>query len=66
MLDINREEIDINKEIETIIKKYKAGSEEPLDGDEVYVLSHRLRRKLDLIEGNITDTEYKDYLLRSL
>lgn len=44
--------------IHTIIKEYKDGSGEPLDGDEVDRLVEHLRNKINLQEGNITDEEY--------
>jgi hypothetical protein len=44
--------------IATIIKLYKDGNNEPLDGDEVDVLTEHLRNELNLFEGNITEEEY--------
>jgi len=41
-----------------IIKEYKDGSEEALDGDEVDRLIEHLRNKINLQEGNITEEEY--------
>lgn len=46
------------KQLMEIIKEYKDGSKEPLDGDEVDKLTEHLRNKLNLIEGNITQEEY--------
>ena len=46
------------KQLIEIIKEYKAGSEEPLDGDEVDRLTEHLRNKINLNEGNITEEEY--------
>ena len=46
------------KLIKEIIKEYKDGSEEPLDGDEVDRLIEHLRNKINLFEGNITPQEY--------
>lgn len=43
-----------------IIKEYKDGSEEPLDGDEVDRLTEHLRNKINLFEGNITQEEYDE------
>jgi len=45
-------------ELKDIIKLYKDGSDEPLDGDEVDRLTEHLRNQMNLIEGNITDSEY--------
>jgi len=47
-------------ELNSIIKDWKDGSDEPLDGDEVDILTEILRAKLNLIEGNITDKEYDE------
>lgn len=41
-----------------ILREYKGGSDEPLDGDEVDRLVEHLRNKINLQEGNITDEEY--------
>jgi len=43
-----------------IINKYKDGSEEPLDGDEVESLTEHIKRKINYHEGNITESEYYD------
>jgi hypothetical protein len=45
-------------ELRDIIKLYKDGSEEPLDGDEVDRLVKHLKNQINLIEGNITEEEY--------
>jgi hypothetical protein len=45
-----------------IIEEYKDGSDEPLDGDEVYDLVHIIKAKINLQEGNITDSEYEQLL----
>jgi uncharacterized membrane protein len=42
-----------------IIEKYKDGSDEPLDGDEVDRLIEHLRNSINFIEGNITEEEYE-------
>ena len=45
-------------ELHSIIKKYKDGNDEPLDGDEVDRLTKIIKAKINLIEGNITEKEY--------
>jgi hypothetical protein len=47
-----------NVALRDIIQKFKGGSSEPLDGDEVDVLVELLRRKINYMEGNITADEY--------
>ena len=44
-----------------IIEQYKDGGE-PLDGDEVDSLCSIIRAKINLQEGNITDSEYDSIL----
>lgn len=46
------------KWVSEIIKEYKKGNDEPLDGDEVDRLTEHLRNKMNLHEGNITQEEY--------
>lgn len=53
-------ELQFQEELNQIIKKYKDGSEEPLDGDEVDKLTEHIRNQLNLIEGNITEEEYME------
>lgn len=55
--DINL--LQIGNELAEIIKKYKDGSEEALDGDEVDVLVGHLKNQINLTEGNITEKEYR-------
>jgi len=45
-----------------IISHYKKhlDTEEPLDGDDVECLVEILKAKMNLIEGNLTDTEYSE------
>ncbi len=45
-------------ELGDIIKLYKDGDEDALDGDEVDSLTERLKNQINLIEGNITNDEY--------
>lgn len=45
-----------------IIKEYKDGSNEPLDGDDVDELCKIIKAKINLNEGNITEVEYNDIL----
>jgi hypothetical protein len=45
-------------EIKSIIKKYKDGNDEPLDGDEVDRLLKIIKAKINFHEGNITEKEY--------
>jgi len=47
-------------ELRDIIKLYKDGSKEPLDGDEVESLIKHLKNQVNLIEGNITEEEYDE------
>lgn len=48
-----------------IIKEFKgeADNTDPLDGDDVEVLCRLLRIKANLIEGNITEAEYKQQMV---
>jgi len=45
-------------EIREIIKEYKDGSNEALDGDDVDNLVEHIRNRINLEEGNITQEEY--------
>lgn len=54
---VNRD-LNFFDELREIIKLYKDGSEEPLDGDEVDRLAKHLKNQINYIEGNITDEEY--------
>jgi len=45
-------------ELIDIIKLYKDGNEDALDGDEVDKLTEHLRNQINLIEGNITNDEF--------
>jgi len=50
-------------ECSELIRKYKDGDsshDEPLDGDEVDVLTEHIRNVINLHEGNITQEEYED------
>ena len=47
-------------EIRKILKIYKEGSKEPLDGDEVDALTEHIRNRINLTEGNITEKEYAE------
>ena len=49
-------------EISTIIEEYKDGTTEPLDGDESEDLAHIIKAKINLHEGNITESEYDEIL----
>lgn len=51
-------ELEFQEELNQIIKTYKQGEEEPLDGDDVDRLTEHIRNQLNLIEGNITQEEY--------
>lgn len=51
-------ELEFGEELREILKKYKEGNDEALDGDEVERLVKHLRNQLNLIEGNITEDEY--------
>ncbi len=48
--------------VNKIIKEYKGGVDEPLDGDEVDNLITIIKAKIDLHEGNITPKEYNEIL----
>ena len=50
------------EQLQPIIDEYKDGSNEPLDGDEVYDLVHIIKAKINLNEGNITEEEYNKIL----
>lgn len=45
-------------EIDEILKTYKNGSTEVLDGDEVDELIRHLKNRINLLEGNITEDEF--------
>jgi hypothetical protein len=55
---INLDRMEFGEELQSIITKFKDGTDEPLDGDEVDVLTRIINAKINLIEGNITDEEY--------
>ena len=63
--EIDSKNISFNKELISILSKYigqdwKNGNDnEPLDGDEVETLAAHILNKLQHINGNITDHEYK-------
>lgn len=57
MMKMNKD-LNFFDELRDIIKLYKDGSEEPLDGDEVDRLVKHLKNQINLIEGNITEEEY--------
>ena len=44
--------------VKKILKEYKNGNTDPLDGDEVDRITEHIRNKLNLFEGNITENEY--------
>lgn len=50
------------KQLEPIIKEWKDGDEEPLDGDSVDRLTEIIKAKINLLEGNITEEEYNEVL----
>lgn len=50
------------EQLQPIIDEYKNGSNEALDGDDVYNLTHILKAKINLQEGNITEQEYNELL----
>ena len=56
--ELRSEEMEFDDEAAEILKKYKAGDDEPLDGDEVDRLIEHLRQTMNLLEGNITREEY--------
>jgi len=50
------------KQLEPIIKEWKGGDEEPLDGDSVDRLTDIIKAKINLLEANITEEEYNEIL----
>jgi len=52
-------ETAFDEPLKSIIREYKEGSEEPLDGDEVDRLTEHLRNRINLFEGNITQKEFE-------
>lgn len=54
----------MNDEIVKLVEEFKDGNEEPLDGDAVDKLVHIIWCKINLLEGNITEDEYKRLLDR--
>ena len=56
---ISAENFSFFNELGIIIKEYKDGDEDPLNGDDVDRLTEIVRAKLNLIEGNITQEEYE-------
>lgn len=46
------------RELSIIVQDYKNGSTDPLDGDEVDKLTELLKNRLNLSEGNITNSEF--------
>ena len=52
-------ELEFESELTEILNKYdKTWKQEPLNSDEVEILTGHLRNQLDLINGNITNKEY--------
>ncbi len=45
-----------------IVEEYKDGSNEPLDGDDVDELCKIIKVKINLQEGNVTESEYNEIL----
>ena len=52
----------MDKQISAIIREWKDGTEEPLDGDEVDRLIRVITAKINLKEGNITEDEHEKIL----
>jgi len=50
--------LQFSEQLREILEIYKAGTDEPLDSDEVERLIQHLKNQLNLIEGNITEEEY--------
>ena len=67
---MSKEKMDLIKSLQFddfvrgIIEMYKDGSDEPLDGDETERLAEVVLTEMDLIEGNITEEEYRERLER--
>ena len=54
-------ELQFGEELQKILNIYtdNGWTDEPLDGDEVDNLVEHIRNQLNLINGNITEKEYK-------
>jgi len=56
--------LDFNKQIVEILNIYTGdfgnSVSEPLDGDEVDVLTEKIRNRLNLFNGNITEIEFEE------
>lgn len=59
---IKNEDLQFGKQLLDILDIYtdKEWTDEPLDGDEVDKLTEHIKNQLNLINGNITEQEYKD------
>lgn len=52
--------LEFEKQLQEILDIYNQGNNEALDGDEVDILIKHLRNQLNLMQGNITNKEYKE------
>ena len=52
--------LEFEKQLQEILDIYNQGNNEALDGDEVDILIEHLKNQLNLMQGNITNKEYKE------
>lgn len=52
------------KIIEEIVERITFHFEEPLDGDETEAISKRFLLELDILQGNLTQDEYNQELIK--
>lgn len=59
---IKNEDLQFGKQLLEILDIYtdKEWTDEPLDSDEVDILTEHIKNQLNLINGNITEQEYED------
>lgn len=61
-----QQDLEFEEELYKILNKFTQGSTnwkiEPLDGDEVDILTEIIRNQLNLINGNITPKEYEELM----
>ena len=53
-------DLQFEKPLQEIIDIYNDGVDEALDGDDVDRLVKHLRNQLNLMQGNITNSEYRE------
>lgn len=57
---MDRKELQFEDQLQEILKIYKDGTNEPLDGDEADRLVKILYAQINLIEGNILERDYEE------